>query len=78
MNIPKEWYDRIHKHALDHYNEDGWDYFVECEDLASLQDECDETWPPETQLTYEMVFEMVKEWMGLLNDRRTDIQGEVF
>ena len=34
----ESWVDRIRKHALTHYTEDGWDILVECWDDSYIQE----------------------------------------
>jgi hypothetical protein len=41
MIVTTDQYNAMLAHAKANYEKDGWDYFVECFDLASLQDASD-------------------------------------
>lgn len=66
MTIPDEYIKKVRSYALDHYEQDGWDYLVEAIDDSEIRDEFD----PERDWTYEQFFAEMKEWMGLLDSRR--------
>jgi hypothetical protein len=34
----ESWIDRIRKHAMTHYTEDGWDILIECWDDAYIEE----------------------------------------
>ena len=62
----------VRKHAVDNYNEDGWDYLVEtynAEEVAELIGDA---------TTIEEAIARAKKVMLLLNDRRIDIKAEAF
>ena len=62
----------VRKHAVENYNEDGWDYLVEtynAEEVAELIGDA---------TTIEEAIARAKKVMLLLNDRRIDIKAEAF
>ena len=70
----REIYNRLYAHALAHYKEGGWDYFVECcgfDDFAERAAEQGFT-------TYEAALAYYEETYRILNDRRADIEAEAF
>lgn len=68
----KEWCDRVRKHALEHYNEDGWDVLVECWDDEAIMNAAG------VCRNYEQFLANVREICSVMDDRRRDVQGEVF
>lgn len=74
----KDWYDRIEKHAREHYNEDGWDFFVETIDFEEFAERMRErpiTNDGQPIITYEQAFEEFRWWCELMNDRRQDVKA---
>lgn len=66
---PTGWVEKIRAHALEHYNEDGWDYVVESfEDHDLLEDFGD---APD----YEAALKKVLQHVKLLDSHRRDIRG---
>lgn len=72
MTFRTEWIRAIRIHALAHYNENGWDYLVECysdEDiLVAMKD----------ARNYDEALRYVSEVVELMNERRTEIQSEAY
>ena len=62
----------VREHALDNYNQDGWDYVVESFDddqiLELIVNATDE----------QSAIEAVEAVTKILDDRRKDIQAEIF
>jgi hypothetical protein len=70
----------IQKHALAHYNEDGWDYVVECmgvEEIWEILYEGDLNGNAWNGL-FDDALRIIAEHCRLLNDVRSDIQGTAF
>ena len=75
----------VRKYAIDHYEEDGWDYLIEChEDTEVRAILAADTLPtgthPDGNLTLEDAISLVQSELGLkIKDSvRRDIQGEIF
>jgi hypothetical protein len=70
----KEWIKELRSHALDHYEESGWDYLVECwsdEDIALIiRESCADT--------YEEAFQAVAEYVDLLGDQRSEVEATIW
>lgn len=64
----------VRAHALAHYEEDGWDYVVECYEDADLQQLIEE----EGATTAEEAIKALGKVMKLKDDYRKDIQGTAF
>jgi hypothetical protein len=69
-----DWYARIELHAREHYNEDGWDFFVECWQPEDVQ-RITEIWHT---ITYEECLAQIHTLCKIQNDRRRDAQAEAF
>jgi mannitol-1-phosphate/altronate dehydrogenase len=57
---------RIKQHALTHYNEDGWDYLIECwtdEEIESFI----------SNLTYEEAIVKLNDTLSTLDEYRQDV-----
>lgn len=64
----------VMQHAEKHYNENGWDYIVECFSIGDIVREL-------TECNVSTLPEAIKEmgeYAGLLDERRTDIQSTIF
>lgn len=77
MSEHADWAAQIKKHALDHYNEAGWDYVVETMDDAELSDIFNKPLTNEGKpcATYEQAFGAVAYLCKLLDERRRDVQA---
>jgi len=63
----KDWIEKIRKHAVTHYEEDGWDFLVECwtdEELLAVATACE---------TYEEFVEYLSETLSTIAGIREDI-----
>jgi hypothetical protein len=69
-----EWCKKIREYAIDHYNEDGWDYLVETMDNTELVDQ----FIRHKVSTYQQAFNIIHDLCKLLNSRREDIYGTIF
>jgi len=72
--INDEWIEKVRNYALRHYEQDGWDYLVECTDDNDIRDQFEHT----HFTSYEYFFAAVWAWCKVLNDRRDDIRGTAF
>lgn len=67
-----EWVKRLKQYALDHYEQDGWDYLIECfnddEIIEMIKD----------KPTYVDAYLEVAEVLKLKDSVRRDIQGTIF
>lgn len=72
MTLEQQMVAAVRKHALEHYNEDGWDYVVECWSDEDIVDQID------LYGTEENAIEMVEEVVKVLDDRRKDVMAEIF
>ncbi len=70
--LQQEWCDCLRKHAIDHYEEDGWDYLIETMDNSMIVDRILNV------STYEQAFGILHKLCKMLNSRRNDVLGEVF
>jgi hypothetical protein len=70
----REIYDRLQSYALANYEEDGWDFFVEC---CGFDDFCERA-AEVGFTTYEEALKYYKETYRILSDRRADIKAEAF
>ncbi len=71
-NTKEEMVEAVKKYAKEHYNEDGWDFVIECSDDADIiQDMWNAT-------TNEEAIAKVGEICKLLNGRRKDVEAEIF
>lgn len=68
----------VKKYALDHYNEDGWDYVVECMGDMEIEDCFDDPLEGPTPTSVEEAIRCVAAFCKLWDDRRRDIQGTAF
>jgi hypothetical protein len=62
----------VQKHAIDNYNEGGWDYVVECWEEADIRRYIGDATTPESAIAN------VSEVVSLLDERRTEIMNEIF
>ena len=63
---------KIREHALRNYNQDGWDYLVECysdNDIILLVAECE---------SYEQAIAKLAKLLKIKDDYRSDIQSTAF
>jgi hypothetical protein len=63
---------KIREHALRNYNEDGWDYLVECysdDDIIQIVAGC---------VSYEAAISRLAKGLKAKDDYRRDIQSEAF
>lgn len=66
------WAEYILAYAHDHYEEDGWDYICECyavDDIVDLISSC---------TSYDEAIYVVAEVAHVYDERRTEIQAEIF
>lgn len=61
--------DRIMQHAIDHYDQNGWDILVECWSTADIASFCD------LGLTYEDTLKAISKVLQSVDDHRREIQG---
>lgn len=64
----------VKAHAEKNYSEGGWDYVVECWDDAEILSVIAE----EHVSTVEAAVTVVGEIVGLLDERRRDVEAEIF
>ena len=62
----------VRHHARDNYNVDGWDYVVECFEDSDILERI------EGAETAAQAINMIREVVRRMNDRRADIEAEVF
>ncbi len=62
----------VKAHALDHYEEGGWDYVVECFSDDEIAEDIGQA------RTVEGAIKKVKWHANLLGERRDEIQAEIF
>jgi hypothetical protein len=63
---------QLKAYALEHYEEGGWDYLVECyedKDILEMIEGC---------TTYEEALAKVKRIMKIKDDVRKDVEAEIF
>jgi hypothetical protein len=81
MNMA-EVHQTIYRHALAHYDENGWDFYVECfnvNELISTLNDIRWTMLDGTAITTpELVFKGIEETVGLWAMRRNDVRSEAF
>ena len=63
------WVERVKKHALVHYNEDGWDILVECWTDKYIAEHCT------GYKTYEEALNNISRVLRTLAEYRLDIQN---
>lgn len=63
------WVDRIKKHALVCYNEDGWDILVECWTDDYISEHCRDC------STYEEALSSISSVLSVMSEYRYDIQN---
>ena len=64
--------DAVRAHALDHYNEDGWDYVVECwEDYEILS-------IVRGSKSESQAIRKVRKQVKVLSDYRDEVRAEIF
>lgn len=69
---------KIRQYALEHYQESGWDVLVECWDNSDiLNDLIESKINPET-VSLEDAIAAIASTLDVYDDRRKDIQAEVF
>ena len=66
------WIDRIRKHAIVHYNEDGWDILVECWDDAYIAEHYRDC------KTYEEAVIAISNVLVAMDGWRREVQAEIF
>ena len=64
--------EQITQHALNHYEEDGWDYWIECYDTADRLEVI------EGATSYEEALAKAHKVMKMLGDHRKEIQSTAF
>jgi hypothetical protein len=69
MATTKEMVDGVKAHAVENYEEDGWDYLVECYDDAEVAELI------EGATTVAEAIELAAEIMKIKDDYRKDIQA---
>ena len=78
--LHNEWIAKIKQHARDHYEQGGWDYVIECYSDQDIFDEMmvDSDLGPQPPATYEEALANVAAIVGVMDDRRKDVQAEIF
>jgi hypothetical protein len=64
---------RVRKHAQDHYEQDGWDYVVECWEDREIAQELRDAGGDADQ-----AFQALADGVKLLAERRQDVRAEIF
>lgn len=65
------WEQVIRKHALEHYEQEGWDFVVECLDRDEM---LNMIWESEAKTLWEAFVE-VRDWARLQSERRADARA---
>lgn len=73
-NTLRTWHEAIMATAKDHYEEDGWDIFVECVGVKDFI----EDYNRKEFVDFDTAFLYYKSVCNLHNERRMDIQAEIF
>ena len=71
-NEEKQLVERLRKHALEHYEENGWDYVVEAFDDADVLEAIDDA------RDFDAAVASLGELVGLLDERRKEVQSTAF
>lgn len=61
----------IMKHAVKNYENDGWDFVVECKTVADIEEMIGDR-------DLEAALAFVKKIVGILDERRRDAEAEAF
>lgn len=77
MKIPEIYLKQIRQYAIEHYEEDGWDYLIEAIDNADIQAQVDDHFG-KPEVTYDELFKFIHDWVKMLDSHRRDIQGTAF
>ena len=72
MTTTTEMIAAVKQHARDNYERDGWDYVVECWENADIEKAISGA------TTTAAAIQRVRKIVTALNDRRKDIEGEIF
>jgi hypothetical protein len=64
--------EQLNQHALTHYEQDGWDYWIECFDNA------DKLEIIEGAGSYTQALALAKEYVKTLDDHRKEIESTAF
>jgi hypothetical protein len=67
--VEQEWVDKLKKHALENYDEGGWDYLVECYTDQEIVDDF-----MKGTTTYSELFKEAEYAMKTKDSYRRDIQ----
>lgn len=62
----------VRQYALDHYNQDGWDYLVECWEDSDIADAI------AGATTLEQAIAKCHRGVSLLDERRREVTNEIF
>lgn len=68
----------VREHAIEHYNEDGWDYVVEAFDDAEIIEALTLYGDSELPLTTDEAIKIMADTVGIRNGYRKEIQAEIF
>lgn len=71
----KELFERLQKYAIKHYEEDGWDIVVEC---CEYSDFVEDVTSHNIPLDWNAVFEYYRSSSKLVDERRREIEAEIF
>lgn len=66
------WIDRIRKHAMTHYTEDGWDILIECWTDQYIEEHY------RSCATYEEAVIAISNVLVTMDGWRSEVQSEVF
>ncbi|MHC4780141.1 MAG: hypothetical protein ACYTFG_16345 [Planctomycetota bacterium] len=67
----------VKKHAINHYENGGWDYIVECYEDSDIEETIKEAQTAGAKTTEEVIAQIGK-WMRAKDDYRKDIQSTAF
>ena len=68
----ESWTDRIRKHAMTHYTEDGWDILIECWDDAYINEHF------RGYKTYEEAVIAISDVLVTMDGWRSEVTSEIF
>jgi hypothetical protein len=67
------WVRQLREYARSHYDQEGWDYLVECWSDEDILEKI-----PEGCTTYQQLFGEIQEILRRMDSRRKDVEGEIF
>lgn len=72
LSANKEFIEKIRKYAVEHYNEDGWDFLVETWEDSDVLDAC------EGYSSFEDAIKKIAKVLKVQDDYRKEIQSTAF